>query len=232
VEESDIAYLLTEANHYLKTAWTKTDVIGSYAGVRVMKHDDKSAPSAASRDWELKTARNGVHYSNGGKITSAREDAAHIVNTICAQLGISVPCPTRGKKFPWTPSEDYSVWLPAVSAQASKLGIDAESALWLFRRHGKRSDEIFRILENNPETAERILPTLPFIHADLLWCARNEMVVHLDDLLRRRMPLLILSKRSEADLRRIAESVAATLQWDETTLNREVDACRQKWPPP
>ena len=231
VEKTDVAYLLAEANHYLKTAWTEADIIGSYAGVRVMKHDDNSSPSSASRDWELKTASNGVHYSVGGKITSAREDAAHIVNAVCAQLGADAPCPTKGKKFPWAPNEDYSAWSAAASAQANDLGIDEESAKWLIRRHGKRVDEVFRIIENNSRMAERIMPALPLIHADLLWSARNEMVVHLDDLLRRRMPLLILAKLDEDDLRRIADSVAATLGWDETALNHEVETCRQ-WPHP
>jgi glycerol-3-phosphate dehydrogenase len=229
VETTDVAYLLAEANHYLKTAWTEADIIGSYAGVRVMKHDDKSSPSSTSRDWELKTALNGVLYSVGGKITSAREDAAHIVNAVCAQLGVNTPCPTKGKKFPWAPDEDYSAWLLVASSQAMQLSIDEASTKWLIRRHGKRVKEVFSIIKNNPQMAERIMPALPFIYADLLWSARNEMVVHMDDLLRRRMPLLILARLSENDLQRIAASVAATLGWDEAALNQEIETCRQPW---
>jgi glycerol-3-phosphate dehydrogenase len=228
VDEAEVVYLLAEANHHLKTAWTEADIIGSYAGVRVMKHDDKSSPSSASRDWELKTASNGVHYSVGGKITSAREDAAQIVNAVCAQLGVNAGCPTRGKKFPWTPDEDYSAWLLAASTQAMQFGIDEESTKWLIRRHGKRVNEIFRIIRDNTHMSERILPALPFVHADLLWSARNEMVVHLDDLLRRRMPLLILARLTEDDLRRIAASVSTTLGWDEAKMVSEIDAVRSR----
>ena len=65
-----------------------------------MKRDDEASLSAASRDWELKTADNGVHYSIGGKLTSAREDAACIVDTVCAQLGVATPCATRNRPFP------------------------------------------------------------------------------------------------------------------------------------
>jgi glycerol-3-phosphate dehydrogenase len=226
VEKSDVTYLLAEANHYFKTAWKETDIIGSYAGLRVMKHDDKSSPSSASREWELKTASNGVHYSVGGKITSARKDAARIVNEVCSRLGINAQCPTKGKKFPWVPEENYSSWLFTETAQAGQLGVDEESAKWLMRRHGKRVAEIFRIIESQPRMAERILPGLPFIHADLLWSARNEMAVHLSDLLRRRMPLLILAKLDENDLRRIAASVSNTLGWDEARLKQEIDSCR------
>jgi glycerol-3-phosphate dehydrogenase len=226
VEPEEVAYLLGEANHYLKVAWTEADIVGRYAGVRMMKRSDKASPSAVSRDWELKTARNGLHYSIGGKLTSAREDAACIVNTVCSQLGMDIPCATRSRRFPWAPQEDYSNWSVAIGAQASQLGIDQESAKWLIRRHGKRVGEVFSIIADAPGLAERIVPTLPFIYADLLFCARSEMVIHLDDLLRRRMPLLILAKLSESTLRRIAETVAATMGWDEAAIASEIEACR------
>jgi len=226
VEQDDVSYLLDEANHYLKTAWSEADIVGSYAGVRVMKHDGESAPSAASRDWELKVASNGVHYSVGGKITSAREDAARIVNTVCAQLGIDVPCPTRGRKFPWAPEEEFAAWQVARSAEAMRLGVDAESIKWLLRRHGKRVDGVLRIVENDARMAARIVPVLPFVYADLLWSARNEMVVHLDDLLRRRMPLLIMARLGEEELRRIAAMVASEMGWDEAKIKQEIEFCR------
>ena len=228
VEPKEVAYLLSEANHYLKTAWTEKNVVGSFAGLRVMKHSSEASPSAASRDWELKTASNGVHYSIGGKLTSAREDAACIIDTVCAQLGVNASCQTKGRKFPWMPEAEYSVWLAAAATRADELGIDPESAKWLIRRHGKRAGEIFCIIERDPRLAERIMPSLPFIHADLLFCARNEMAVHLDDLLRRRIPLLILAKLDESALRRITETVAIAMGWNAAAMNREIEACRQR----
>jgi glycerol-3-phosphate dehydrogenase len=226
VEPAEVEYLLAEANHYLKTAWTLANVVGSYAGVRVMKRSDKASPSAISRDWELKTADNGVHYSIGGKLTSAREDVVRIVNTVCAQLGVDVPCATKNRPFPWMPTMDFAQWSATVSAQAIQFGVDEESMTWLIRRHGKRAEEVLLSIEADPRLAERIVPALPFIYADLLFCARNEMVIHLQDLLRRRMPLLILAKLSEDALRHIAETVASTLGWDEVAINREIEACK------
>jgi glycerol-3-phosphate dehydrogenase len=228
VEKKDIVYLLAEANHYLKTAWTEADIVGSYSGVRVMKRSVKASPSAVSRDWELKTASNGVHYSIGGKITSAREDAASIVNAVCAQLRVGAPCATKSRPFPWTPETDFAGWSAAVNAQADHLGIAPDIAKWLIRRHGKRVEEVLRGIAGDPRLAERIEPTLPFIYADLLFCARNEMVIHLDDLLRRRMPLLILAHRSEDKLSQLAEIVAATMGWDESMKQQEIAACGQR----
>jgi glycerol-3-phosphate dehydrogenase len=229
VEPEDIHYLLTGANYYLKTAWIEADVVGSYAGVRTMKRSDESSPSAMSRDWELVTAENGVHHSIGGKITSAREDTAIIVNKVCAELGVDKLCATKDVLFPWTPTAmpqaSYADWCAAISAQAQQLGIDAESSKWLIRRHGKRVVALLQSVELDAKLAEIITPTLPFIYADLLYCTRNEMVMHLDDLLRRRLPLLILAKLTEIELSHIAETVAAVMGWDEVIIKSEIKRC-------
>ena len=119
--------------------------------------------------------------------------------------------------------DDFPVWSGEIGAQARKLGVDDESAQWLLRRHGKRVGEILSDIENDATLAPRIVPSLPFIYADLLFCARYEMVVHLHDLLRRRMPLLILAKLSSAELLQIAERVAPILGWDEVRVRQEVD---------
>lgn len=228
VEEEDIYYLLAEANHYLKTAWTEADVVGSYAGLRTMKRSDESSPSAMSRDWELVTAENGVHHSIGGKITSAREDAAIIVDKVCAQLGVETPCATKNTPFPWMPLVDYLKWNTTISAQAQQLGIDTESSKWLIRRHGKRIVEVLSSIEQDAKLAERITPTLPFIYADLLYCLRNEMVIHLGDLLRRRLPLLILAQLTEIELKRIAEVVAEVMAWNEAETRCEIARCQNQ----
>ena len=230
VEADDITYLLASANYYLKTRWTEADVLGSYAGLRVLKKDGaaKGSPSSLSRDWELHESHNGTLHSIGGKLTSSREDAASIVDTVCARLGIHAPCPTQSKMFPWAPQEDYAAWSTATCTQALQLGVDQESATWLLRRHGKHVVEIMRDVKNDPRLAERILPALPFIYADLLFCARNEMVVHLDDLLRRRIPLLILARLSADELQRLGDAVAPVLGWDVARLSREIETCRHE----
>lgn len=233
VDDADIDYLLTAVNDYLKSPWTRSDVIGSFAGVRVFKQstlaDIADPPSAVSRDWELKSAPNGVHYAIGGKITSSRPDAARIVDTVCEKLDISSPCATHDRLFPWAPQEDFPTWFSRMHNRALQLGIDAESALWLLRRHGTHTLDIFSSIETDSNLNRRIVPSLPFIYADLMHCAAAEMVIHLDDLLRRRLPILILAKLTTSQLHDIAERVATTLHWDGARLRQETERCRQQW---
>lgn len=55
------------------------------------------------------------------------------------------------------------------------------------------------------------------------------MVVHLEDLLRRRLPLLILAKLAPSELRRLASIGAEALGWDRATMNLQLNSCVQKW---
>ena len=229
VNASDINYLLAAANDHLKINWTESDIIGHFAGVRVLKQSTNSAPSAISRDWELKTTDNGVHYSIGGKITSARQDSTHIVDAVCSKLGIKTPCATQNRSFPWAPQEDFANWFSAMLQESILLGVDAKSATWLIRRHGTRVVEILQNIETDPSLARRIIRSVPFVFADLEFCARTEMVVHLDDLLRRRMPLLILTQLTTNDLQQIATRIADIMDWNDATISSEVEHCRQQW---
>ena len=233
IDDTDISYLLAAANDYLKTPWTKADIIGCFVGVRVLRQNTQSvfprSPSAISRDWELKSAPNGVHYAIGGKITSSRQDAARIVDTVCVQLGIHQPCATQDRLFPWAPRESFAEWSTSMQNQAVQLGIDAESARWLLHRHGIRTHEIYRKIEIDADLVQRIIPSLPFIYADLMHCASTEMAIHLDDLLRRRLPLLILTKLTENKLRQIAIRIASTMSWDDAKIYQEVERCRKQW---
>ena len=222
VEDKDIEYLLNEVNGVARNRkWTPEDIIGSFAGLRVMKQSERSSPSAVSRDWEVRVADNGLLTSIGGKLTSARSDAGQIVDRLCAQLNRQTPCMTFGKPLPWSPGADFPGWSDAMTRRAMALGIDRESAQWLLFRQGKRVPDIYTLCEEHPESAARIVPEAPFIVADLLFCARTEMVVHLEDLLRRRLPLLILAKLKGDDLRRIAKIVAPVLGWDEEKIEAE-----------
>ncbi len=233
IDASDIAYLLAAANNYLKTPWKESDIISRFAGVRVFKKNTQMAssgsPSAVSRDWELKSAPNGVHYAVGGKITSSRQDAARIVDTVCSQLDTVLPCATQDRLFPWAPPENFSDWSTRMLSQATQLGIDTESARWLLHRHGTRITEILRSIETEADLAQRIIPSLPFIVADLIHCAATEMVIHLEDLLRRRMPLLILARLTENELQQIALRVADTMHWDAARIHQEVEDCSKQW---
>ncbi len=225
VNSADTAYLLTAANHYLREPFGTADIVAGYVGIRVMQRSDAAHPSQLSRDWALHTDAHGVHWSVGGKITSARIDAASIVDAVCKNLAIRAECATANSPFPWTPQDDFASVYAAHMQRAQQLKVDAESAHWLLHRHGKNAPLLLDSIQATPELAQRSVASVPLITADLCWCAQHEMVVHLDDLLRRRMPLLILAKLDASQLHHLAASVAPLLNWSEQTIQNEVLRC-------
>ena len=230
VENEEIDYLLTEVNRVLKdTEWTSDDIIGCFAGLRVLKQSSRQSPSAISRDWELMKSSNGILTSVGGKFTSARADAEIIVNNVCRNLGITEAGSTFGKPFPWRPEGEFRQWREQQLKRASLCGIDADSAKWLLFRHGNRIDEVFQLCRLQPDLAARLIPDVPFIAADLIFCARSEMVVHLEDLLRRRLPLFIVTRMTSSQLKRLAAMAGQELNWNDERIQREYQSCRSQW---
>lgn len=226
ITNEDIDYLLREANRVFNNiSWTETDIIGKFVGLRVLQHSGSEAPSSISRDWNLKTLPNGLLCSIGGKFTSAREDAATIVDTVCRHLEINVACQTFGKPFPWVTNIDYPALLANTLTKAQQLGIDKTSATWLAKRHGGRVSDVLGLCVDNPALANRIRPELPIILADLVFCAKHEMVVHLDDLLRRRIPLVILAQITPDEVANIAQITATVLGWNATQTGLEITDC-------
>ena len=87
--EADIAYLLKAANACFTDArLNPDDVVSAWAGIRPLADWDASKnPSAVSREHRI--ARNGVGLItvSGGKLTTYREMAAEIVDTVERELG-------------------------------------------------------------------------------------------------------------------------------------------------
>lgn len=229
-EPADIQYLLSEVNQVFgRTHWTQADILGAYAGLRVMREVSSDSPSDVSREWHLEQAATGALYSIGGKYTSARQDASRIVDRICADLSIEKTDSTDGRAFPWSPDGEYSHWKMQMQKRGEALGVDSESAHWLFFRHGKNVEKVYTLVEANHGSEQRLFADVPFIKADLLHCAESEMVVCLEDLLRRRLPLVILRRMAKPELHSLARLVADELGWDSARIDQEVSDCSEKW---
>lgn len=228
ITTEEIHYLLAEANLVLGDVnWTEQDVIGKFSGIRVLAESTKDNPTSISRDWLLVTAPNGLISSLGGKFTSAREDAALLVDAVCKQVSNTTYCQTFGKSFPWFSGIDYQSLTDSMLSDANHLGIDKDSANWLVKRFGDRASQVLQLCQQQPELAKRIKPELPFIMAELSFCAEHEMVIHLTDLLRRRIPLLILATLSRQEVSDFANMVAPILNWDASRTEYEINTCLQ-----
>ena len=99
--------------------------------------------------------------------------------------------------------------------------------LRLLGRYGPQATH--NLITSNP--SERIaIETTPYLWAELRQAACCEGVVHLDDLLLRRVRLGLLLPNGGLDvINRIRETVQSVLDWDETRWEQEIIDYAQLW---
>jgi glycerol-3-phosphate dehydrogenase len=232
VDERDVDYLFTELESVLRhDLWSRSDISGATAGLRALRDEPGVSPGLLTREWSLSSCRPGMLSSLGGKFTTARADAAGIVDEALRLLGGRkwAAAPTEKRRLPFCPEGEFSHWKGERVREALRLGLDSETASWCPRRYGTAVGEIFALVRDDPSLGERLVPGLPFCRAEALHCARSEMVVRLEDLLRRRIPLLLLDRPDRETLEKTAALVAGLLGWTPDQCRREVDEILEGW---
>ncbi len=226
VEPADIDYLLTELRaHCPGLGWDESSILGSFAGLRTLRHVDGVSPSAVSREWHLATPMAGLLMPVGGKLTAARADAAKIVRRALRLLGRSDGVsPTRHRPLPWAPPLPFESWLAEESAASTALGLDRETAHWAAHRFGTRLADLHALVGGDPTLARRLTPGAPFCRAEVVLAARDEMARGLEDALRRRMPATLLATLDPPTAADAAALMGGVLGWSGERQAAEVAA--------
>jgi glycerol-3-phosphate dehydrogenase len=225
VAEEDVEYLLAQAGRALPgVGWDERAIQGRFAGVRALNGEAGRAAEALSREWALGSPLPGLLVSTGGKLTSARRDAAKIVARARELLGRSGPWrdPTLDRPLPWCPREEpWAEWLESARRDGCRAGLDDEAAVSVAHRHGTRCAQVFATAQGG-DLAARIVPDLPFVRAEIVHAAAREGAVTLADVLRRRVPLLILDRCDENLLADAARLTGEVLGWSNQRRKQEV----------
>ena len=199
VTPADTRYLLDAVAALMPgLGWTEADVLGRFAGVRTLQAEDAQSLSAVSREFAVTRPKPGLVLPIGGKYTTARVDAIEIVDAVMAQLGRPRgESDTHRHGLPGAPQEiaalgDFTGWQTEAVGGLLRRGLDEDVARSLTLRHGTRCSRIHALLEAHPELRARLVEGLPFIEAEVVLAARDEMARSVEDVLRRRLPLSLL----------------------------------------
>ena len=106
--------------------------------------------------------------------------------------------------------------------QSLRLGLDEEATLACQLRYGRRFEVLLRMIEKMPRLARRFIPEAPMCIGELVFCAQYEMVANLQDLLRRRLPLTLISTLPEQRVWLAAAVAGKILRWSEERQAAEV----------
>ena len=89
--------------------------------------------------------------------------------------------------------------------------------------YGTDAKKIKALANERPELKERIHPQYPATLAEVVWACQHEMALTLEDVLSRRIRLLILdSAAALSSAEKVAQLMATTLQKDEAWVQTEL----------
>jgi glycerol-3-phosphate dehydrogenase len=101
-------------------------------------------------------------------------------------------------------------------APASKYGLAEATARHLSQKFGSEALAVVAIAEDNPELKMLLISGAPWIQAEVVYCARHEMAVTIEDVLTRRIGLQFFSWKLAIEAAPlVAQHLARELGWTE-----------------
>jgi glycerol-3-phosphate dehydrogenase len=230
VESSELTYLLAQANHVLgASTWQERDVISAFAGLRVLPVTEDGSTAAVSRELAIEEPLPNLLTPIGGKYTSARADAESLIDIATDRLGERH---RRGvtsvRPLPWAPAGRYRRWLRRSVTRGLELGLDEATVEACQMRYGNRIARIFDLVSEQPALAGRLHPDVPFCLAEVVHAVKYEMARSLEDVVRRRVPLLLLARPTQVELLQAADLMGPFLDWSDRRKHDEVAAVFRK----
>ncbi|GAB4157002.1 MAG: glycerol-3-phosphate dehydrogenase/oxidase [Candidatus Promineifilaceae bacterium] len=213
---AELDYLLTGlAYAFPELALGAEDVVSTFAGIRPVINTGKADPSKESREHVL-WREAGLLTVAGGKLTTFRVMAHDALNRVRREL--------PGK--PTFRERDRVLDEPADPGSLADM-LQPGMKVRLGGRYGR---DLPALLAAAAPAELTFIADSISLWAELRWAARAEGVVHLDDLLLRRVRLGLLLPRGGLDqMAQIRAIVQPELGWDDTRWQQEEAAYRQLW---
>lgn len=217
IGEAEAEYLLSGLQKVFPAQeLTFEDVTATYSGIRPVVDTGKANPSKESREHVL-WDENGLLTVSGGKLTTFRIMARDALKAVRRHLG----------HIPFDP--DIPVLdpiSPEAEAACAASSFSPAQCLRLLARYGAGSTALFTASGADLQSVDGSVYTW----AELRQAARAEGVIHLDDLLLRRVRLGLLVPNGGLDqMSRIRAIVQPELGWDDVRWQAEEKAYRGLW---
>lgn len=229
VSREDVRLFVDEVNAaYPPLALRAGDVIGVYGGMLPQTPASLGAPEVElekrSRvvDHGREDGIEGMVTLLGVKWTAARAVAASGIALACRKLGRQRrPPPLDGVRLAGSEFERHADFL-AKEREALPGCLGRASAEHLLRSFGTRARDLFALAERRPELGAPLQEGSPVIGAEVVRAVRDEMALHLDDVVLRRTELSLASPLGDAAIERAAQLMAQELGWDAPRVDAEL----------
>lgn len=222
----DIDYVIAEANSVLENPISRSDVVGTWAGLRPLLQPGTKAGTASakvSREHTVASPVPGLTVIAGGKFTTYR---------VMAKDAVDFAIGTTAKQNPSTTKSIPLVGAGApvvdeLRAEIASFGWSAALVDHLLHRYGTNIRDIVEICEDDPAMAAPLAEAPAYLRAEVVYAVTHEGALHLDDVMNRRTRMVYeYVGEAQAALTEVAKIVAQQLGWKPTRVKAELAAYR------
>jgi glycerol-3-phosphate dehydrogenase len=216
ITSQELEYLLQAVGYQFPSLGiSHEDILATYSGVRPVIGTGALNPSSEKRDHSV-WVEHGLISVSGGKLTTFRLIALDVLSRVARFI------PS------FTVRDSENRLLGTAEYQGPGLEqLDSALRRKLAGRYGRELENVARCAGDD-ELAR--VPGTDTIWAELRWAARNEAVMHLDDLLLRRTPIgVLLPQGGLRFFDRIQEICKEELKWDADRWSQEAQAYQILW---
>ena len=217
VKKEEVAYVLRQLNKYLARPAKADQIVSGTAGLRPLVSSGKSAETKRlARDHEVELERaSGLISIMGGKWTTHRAMAEDTLNAVQKYLGdAGRTCSTLSHPLLGSAGYAPDYW----QLLATRYALTEPTARHLAGKYGMCAPDVMKLTETQPELARTLLEGLAPIGAEVVFAARDELAVSIEDVLARRIGLQLYGWRDAIRAApAVAELLARELGWPENT---------------
>ncbi|MGO4198808.1 glycerol-3-phosphate dehydrogenase/oxidase [Rhizobium sp. YAF28] len=230
-EEPEIDYFLQSLRSLLPTLrFDREQIVYTYSGIRPLPASDGTAPGLISRDHSAPVIEAdgkrpfAIMSLVGGKWTTFRGFAEEVADSVLSRLERSRKQSTRylaiggGKAFP----ADAQARRVFVDRIAKTAGLTAARSEQLLNRYGTTAEAVATFPSDHSDE-RRLSGAAHYSFREIDWIARNELVIHLADIVLRRTTIAIEGQLTYEGLVDIAGIAAKALGWDAPRVEHEIN---------
>ncbi len=226
---SDIQYVLDHLNEWVADPVTADDIEGVFAGLRPLVAEDPSAgTSTISREHSIAQPVDGLTVIAGGKYTTYRVMAKDAVDAAAKRMDQSVPGSVT-EDIRIVGAEGYQALRNGRERMAETSGLHVAVIDHLLGRYGSLIADVLALISDRPELAEPLPGASEYIGAEVVYAARAEAALHVEDVMARRtrMSFEVRDGGMEA-VPTVAQLMAGELGWDDDTREHEIEVYRAR----
>ncbi|MBH0131056.1 glycerol-3-phosphate dehydrogenase/oxidase [Salinibacterium sp. NK8237] len=226
----DIDYVIAEANAVLANPIDRTDVIGTWAGLRPLLQPgtmEGTNSAKVSREHTVASPIPGLTVIAGGKFTTYRVMAKDAVDFALGKEAAKAN-PSSTATVALLGADGLDAARANTHELSERFGWSDQMIDHLLHRYGANISEIAAMADADPAMGKPLEHASAYLRAEIAYAITHEGALHLEDLMTRRtrMNYEYLNEAMDA-VPEVAGIAAALLGWDEQTTAHEVAVYHQ-----